>query len=373
MSTPIHYSLSRRFFKGGHSALSASSKRRAVPLTISRPRIVGLAVLAALGTAFADDSPLKREFNRRAYIGLGFGGTYLDPESRTPSLTVGKDRDTGGALFLGYDLTPRFTLEGYYSSLGEAGIDFLGEPVGSIDYEVYGLSLLGYLANSRDANDYAIACPTCDNEGLFRREGLSPYVRLGIGGMSNDSDLDYERDHDVHLTWGAGLEYGWSSGIAARVEVISYDTDAHYVGITLLKRFGRSTTSATSEENLAKRSITNVDVDTRPLDFPVPTFPFAKYGVTPEAETLLVNLAEQMKSDASLKIKLAGHTDSVGGDNFNQVLSLKRAAAVEAFLLQQGIETERMVLEGNGETQPVATNETEEGRAMNRRVQITSL
>lgn len=373
MSTQLHYSLSRRFFKGRHSALSASRRRRAVPSTISKPRVVGLAVLAALGTAVADDSELKREFNRRPYIGLGFGATELDPESRTPSLTVGEDRDTGGALFLGYDLTPRFSLEAYYSNLGEAGIDFLGESVGSLEYEVYGLSVLGYLANSRDATDYADACTTCDNEGLYRREGLSPYVRLGVGGMSNDSELDYERDHDVHLTMGAGLEYGWASGFAVRAEVISYDTDAHYAGVGLYKRFGDSSSDASSGKEFVPSASRNVEMSARPLDFPVPTFPFAQYGVTPEAETLLSELADQMKTDPSLKIKLSGNTDSVGSDNFNQVLSLKRAASVKAYLLQQGIESERMVLEGLGESAPIATNETEEGRAMNRRVQISSL
>ncbi|MBX2885745.1 MAG: OmpA family protein [Granulosicoccus sp.] len=369
MSTQLHYSFSRRFFKGRHSALAAFSRRRAVPASISKPRVVGLAVLAALGTAFADDSPLKQDFKRRAYIGLGIGGTDLDPESLTSSLTVGEDRDAGGALFLGYDISPRFTLEGYYSNLGEAGIDFLGESVGALQYEVYGLSVLGYLGNSRDANDYSGVCATCDNIGLYRREGLSPYVRLGVGGMSNDSELEYERDHDVHLTVGAGVEYGWSSGFALRAEVISYDTDAHYAGLGVLKRFGK----ASGDDQSVNRLKEKVQMDARPLDFPVPTFPFAQHGVTPEAETLLLELADQMKTDPALKIKLSGHTDSIGSDNFNQVLSLKRAASVKEFLLGQGIETERMVLEGMGEAKPVATNETEEGRSMNRRVQISSM
>ena len=65
-----------------------------------------------------------------------------------------------------------------------------------------------------------------------------------------------------------------------------------------------------------------------------------------------------------------GHTDSVGNDSYNQKLSEKRAGAVRDYLVRQGIESSRITVRGYGESRPVATNATEEGRAQNRRADI---
>jgi OOP family OmpA-OmpF porin len=65
-----------------------------------------------------------------------------------------------------------------------------------------------------------------------------------------------------------------------------------------------------------------------------------------------------------------GHTDAVGGDAYNQRLSVKRAEAVKNYLTSKGVEKNRVYTEGKGEKQPVADNKTGEGRAKNRRVEI---
>src|SRR5215467_12048165 len=71
-----------------------------------------------------------------------------------------------------------------------------------------------------------------------------------------------------------------------------------------------------------------------------------------------------------LKLEVEGHTDSVGGDDYNQQLSEKRAGAVRDYLVQQGISGDGIVSRGLGKTQPVATNDTPEGRQQNRRVEL---
>jgi outer membrane protein OmpA-like peptidoglycan-associated protein len=70
------------------------------------------------------------------------------------------------------------------------------------------------------------------------------------------------------------------------------------------------------------------------------------------------------------KFEIAGHTDNRGGDEYNRILSYKRAKAVKDYFVQKGISTDRLIARGYGEEKPVATNETAEGRAENRRVEI---
>lgn len=70
-------------------------------------------------------------------------------------------------------------------------------------------------------------------------------------------------------------------------------------------------------------------------------------------------------------IEVAGHTDSTGSDQYNQQLSARRADAVAAYLRTRGVRTDRIITVGAGEAHPVATNDTPEGRQLNRRVELT--
>jgi outer membrane protein OmpA-like peptidoglycan-associated protein len=70
-------------------------------------------------------------------------------------------------------------------------------------------------------------------------------------------------------------------------------------------------------------------------------------------------------------IEVAGHTDNTGGDQYNQQLSERRAGAVAAYLGTRNVRQDRIITVGMGETRPVATNETEAGRQLNRRVELT--
>jgi len=99
-------------------------------------------------------------------------------------------------------------------------------------------------------------------------------------------------------------------------------------------------------------------------------FDFDKSALKPAAITSLDNLVGQIKSLALEVIIATGHTDSVGTDAYNQKLSVRRAEAVKKHLVSKGIADNRIQIEGKGESQPVADNKTDDGRAKNRRVQI---
>jgi outer membrane protein OmpA-like peptidoglycan-associated protein len=90
----------------------------------------------------------------------------------------------------------------------------------------------------------------------------------------------------------------------------------------------------------------------------------------PEARSQLDSLMAKLQSADVVSIKVIGHTDSQGSDAYNQKLSERRASSVAAYLLSQGVAPNKLTSEGRGESQPVADNDTEEGRAQNRRVEL---
>jgi OOP family OmpA-OmpF porin len=99
-------------------------------------------------------------------------------------------------------------------------------------------------------------------------------------------------------------------------------------------------------------------------------FDFDKSVVKPDGKSKLDDLAAKVRG-VNLEVVIAiGHADSIGSDDYNQKLSVRRAESVKAYLVSKGIEANRIYTEGKGEKQPVADNRTREGRAKNRRVEI---
>ena len=99
-------------------------------------------------------------------------------------------------------------------------------------------------------------------------------------------------------------------------------------------------------------------------------FDTGKAVLKPEGKAKLDDLAGKVKAINLEVIIAVGHTDSVGGDAYNQKLSVKRAEAVKAYLVTKGIEKNRVYTEGKGEKQPVADNKNKERKAKNSRVEI---
>ena len=106
------------------------------------------------------------------------------------------------------------------------------------------------------------------------------------------------------------------------------------------------------------------------FDFDRLTFETGKLTLKPESEEQLKNIAEILKAYPSVAIKLGGYTDNVGNANDNLKLSSDRASTVKAELIKLGITDARLESEGYGQENPVATNDTEEGRSANRRISI---
>ncbi|VVN89757.1 OmpA family protein [Pseudomonas fluorescens] len=99
-------------------------------------------------------------------------------------------------------------------------------------------------------------------------------------------------------------------------------------------------------------------------------FAFDKFSLTPSAQSQLDSLMSKLQNADVVSIKVIGHTDSKGSDAYNQVLSERRASAVADYLLSRGLAPDKLSSEGRGEREPMADNETDAGRAQNRRVEL---
>ena len=102
-------------------------------------------------------------------------------------------------------------------------------------------------------------------------------------------------------------------------------------------------------------------------------FDFAKATLKEESFIELNRVVKLMNENPTMKLELSGHTDNVGSDDANLTLSQNRAGSVVAYLNSKGISSDRLVAMGYGESSPVATNDTEEGRELNRRVEFKIL
>ncbi len=99
-------------------------------------------------------------------------------------------------------------------------------------------------------------------------------------------------------------------------------------------------------------------------------FEFDSYELKPESIVELDYLVGFMNNNPAIRIRINGHTDNVGGADYNMELSDRRVESVAGYLYRSGISPQRVEYRGFGETMPVATNETEEGRALNRRIEF---
>ncbi len=102
-------------------------------------------------------------------------------------------------------------------------------------------------------------------------------------------------------------------------------------------------------------------------------FDVDKSIIKPESFPILHEVVQVLKNNSGVRIEVDGHTDSDGTEEHNMGLSHRRAAAVREFLVSHGIAADRLTSRGFGESKPIATNETAEGKALNRRVELNAL
>lgn len=99
-------------------------------------------------------------------------------------------------------------------------------------------------------------------------------------------------------------------------------------------------------------------------------FEFNKDVIKPSSYSYLDELADVMVQEPTWKLQIIGHTDNKGSEEYNLDLSTRRANSVKKYLISKGVKEEIITSEGRGETEPIDTNDTEQGREKNRRVEF---
>lgn len=102
-------------------------------------------------------------------------------------------------------------------------------------------------------------------------------------------------------------------------------------------------------------------------------FDFDKSAIRPDAAVILDEVVSILSGKPNVRVRVEGHTDHTGPDAYNQGLSERRAASVRKYLADHGIAAANLTSIGFGESRPIATNDTREGRALNRRVELQVL
>ena len=358
---------------------------------------------ALLVTQFAqaDEPFVNPEWANSAwYIGGGLGQSRatIDRERLMRALSIGgstdiviktDERELAYKLFVGKQLSRNFAIEAGYFDLGKFGFDATMSPPGSLSGR----------ASFRGVNLDLIA-------QLPFTERLSAYARLGANYARTNTSFSGNRlygvtnpnasENKVNVKGGLGLEYKLTESLAVRGEAERYRVtdaihnrgDVDFYSLNLVYKLGRPVASKAAAfvappTPAPEPTPAPVVVKAAPavVAAPVPVsekltfsaetlFDFDKSIVKPNGKKALDDLIANLRGMNTEVMVTVGHTDSVGTAEYNEKLSVRRAEAVKAYLVSTGIDASRIYTEGKGETQPLADNNTAEGRQQNRRVTV---
>lgn len=364
--------------------------------TLGALGVMTASLLAAQAAQAQDNTFINPDWANSAwYIGAGVGqsrATIDEPRLRASLAANGEtvtgftkdQRDTGYKLFVGRQLNQYVAVEAGYFDLGK--FDFKSSTSGN--------GVLNGQAGFRGVNlDLLGQLPLSQRLSLLGRVGMH-YTKTNTEFSGNrllGSTNTHASERKLNAKLGLGLEYKFSEALALRGEVERYRLndavgnrgDADLYSVSLVYKLGRPASATPAYQPAPEVAPVVAMPAPVVVAAPAPTpvaekvsfasealFDFDQSTLKPQGKAALDQLLGQLTGMDLEVIVTVGHTDAVGSDAYNQKLSQRRAEAVKAYLVTQGVETNRVYTEGKGETQPVADNTTAAGRAKNRRVTV---
>jgi OOP family OmpA-OmpF porin len=326
------------------------------------------AVVAASGLAAAPSIAAT------TYVGAKVGVGWLD--SACVSGEKCDDDAIGAGIYSGYNFTDKLGIE--------LSSDFLG------DYKT------SFSKNGTTAafSDPLIAISLTPMYRLPVQQEFDVFFKAGPAYISHGGE------DDVVLSAGVGVEKQLSSDWALRVEYQYFDDfddnfvqdlNSNLLSVGVSYNFGTGNTTASAaavaasavavtqapSESITEPAVvveektTVVVTKAQTESYSQEMFATNSTELSTDGKTALEPLVEVLKTHPQSTVDVVGHTDSTGAAEYNMMISKKRAAAVAAHIEEQGIDAERISVSGKGEENPVASNDTAEGRAQNRRVDAT--
>lgn len=318
------------------------------------------------------------------YAGAGLGYSRFDPDESGTGYDTVDNKDGGWLLYGGYRFDSDWFLELEWVDMGKADVVPMNPslPAGSISYEVPNI-MAGYYVDLHRLT-----------RGAFPELPVDPFIKIGVAAVQNSASaagIPWDQDNNAQLALGAGIEWRFQKNWKMRGALESYDKDALFLSLSLAYVFGEVKTvklpPLEQKVEVVRPPVPEPVVHTLEKVVPVvvvpprecPRFDGTLEGVvfkvnshelTESSRVMLLNAATVLRGFPNTMVEIQAHTDSDGSAEYNRSLSARRAEAVKAFFVEQGINADRLTAAGYGEDRPIANNATPDGKARNRRVEL---
>jgi outer membrane protein OmpA-like peptidoglycan-associated protein len=198
-------------------------------------------------------------------------------------------------------------------------------------------------------------------------------LSLGLAGCANmGMDTGMDNNTQRHTALGAGLG-------AVAGALIGGDVTGALIGAGVGGAGGYVWSKQMEQKRVAMEHATMgsgvgvVQTSDNQLKLSVPSdvsFDTGRADIKPNMRPILDQLASGLAAQANTELRIIGHTDSIGSDEYNDRLSMERAQSTRQYLVERGVSPRQIQVAGRGEHEPVADNNSDSGRARNRRVEI---
>lgn len=317
------------------------------------------------------------------YIGAKTGGAIYDNACGKGSTSCDDETSFSGGVYAGYQLSDMFALEGGYTYLGGPSAKYpaAGNPDLQAEYESsvhdVDLALKADYSLSDDASVFGKLGGVywrADSEGDDPSLGKSKVTESGVSAM-----LGTGFEYRLTPKLSSRLEYQYINGVGDDSSIGA--SDVHLVTVGIDYQFGGASKHTVQEEREADAVPSAPEVKPEVIEKYTQVLSEAsksgsfKTGSATLSTMLKSNLnpiLERLNQFPESTVVISGYSDSTGLADYNLKLSKARAQSVADYLVSKGINPNRITVEGFGELRPIASNETAEGRRMNRRVVVTS-